>query len=132
MNDLDRVFREGGINQVSELLVTPARCGIYLTRARIRRLAAEMGLRAGVQSRARMVETLFREAGSEGRTGELLDRLDAEAATWLDRYRAWAKACPPAKSAWKPWTDLAKKLRREIRQAKKSARKIQAEFPEGS
>ena len=126
MSDIERVFREGSLHQVVDLLVVPARSGVYLTRGRIRRLAGEMDLRPGVQSRSRMLENLFREAGLEGRAVELLDRLDGEAAAMIDRCRAWSRACPPAKAAWKEWIARAKQLRRHLREARRAAGRLQS------
>ncbi len=132
MGDMERTFREGNLNEMAELLACPAKSGLYLTRARIRRLAGEMGLRAGVQGRARMIESLFREAGSEGRTEELLGRLEAEAEMWLGRFRAWSKECPPAQGAWRGWEERARELRRRLRRAKKWARRIDPPPSEGA
>jgi len=111
---------------MADLLVNPARSGIYLTRGRIRRMAREMGLRPGVQGRARMLENLFREAGLEGRAPELLGRLDAEAAAMIEDCRAWTRACPPAKAAWKDWIARARELRRHLREARRAAEKMQS------
>jgi len=126
-----RTFREGNLHEVVELLVNPARSGLYLTRSGIRRIAGEMGLRTGVQTRARMLENLFREAGSEGRAEELIARLEGEAAAWVARFRAWSRACPPAKAAWRDWTQRARELRRCLKGARKWARRMQAESPPG-
>ena len=89
---------------MAELLVNPARSGVYLTRSRIRRIGADMGLRTGIQTRARMLESLFREAGSEGQVDELLSQLDDEVSRWIGRFGDWSRACPPAKNAWKEWS----------------------------
>jgi len=129
VSDIPRVFREGSLHQVAELLVNPARSGLYLTRGRIRRLAREMGLRPGVQGRARMLESLFREAGLEGRAAELLDRLDGEAAAMIGRCRAWSRACPPAKGAWKGWISRARELRRHLREAKRAVHRFSSSSP---
>lgn len=131
MSDIPRVFREGSLHQMAELLVNPARSGLYLTRGRIRRIAREMGLRPGVQSRARMLENLFREAGLEGRAVEFLERLDAEAAAMIERCRGWSRACPPAKGAWREWIARARELRRHLREAKRAARRLQSSSPPG-
>jgi len=125
--DISRTFREGNLHDVVEFLCIPGHSGLYLTRTRIRRLAGEMGLRAGVQTRARMLENLFREAGSEGRIEELLGRLDGEAARLLEDAAVWGRACPPGRGAWKDWTVRAKDLRRHLARAKKWARQMQAE-----
>lgn len=127
MPEVERVFRQGKLNEVAELLANPARAGIYLTRARIRAIAGELGLRAGVQSRARMIENLFREAGSEGRAEALIGRIEAEAAAWLGRYGEWGRACAPGKSAWREWKIKARRLRRQLRKAKKWARQMGAD-----
>ena len=126
-SDITRTFERGNLHELAEFLVTPARSGIFLTRSRIRSLAQEMGLRAGVQNRARMLENLFREAGSDGRVQELLDRIDEVAEENLARYRAWAKACPPSKAAWREWSRKTRELRRHLAQAKKWARAMQEE-----
>lgn len=129
MTDIERTFRQGNLNEVASLLSNPALSGVYLSRARLRRLAEEMGLRAGVQGRARMIENLFREAGSEGRAEELIERLEAEAGRWLERYRLWAKSCPPARAAWKSWAERARSLRRHLRRARRWARRMSGESP---
>lgn len=122
MSEIDKTFREGGLGQLAQLIANPARSGIYLSRAGIRRIAAELGLSTGVQSRSRMLESLFRDAGADGLVEELLDRLIAEADGWLGRYREWARACPPAKSAWKGWGARTREFRSSLRRAKKWAR----------
>ena len=127
MADIDKTFHEGNLVQMAELLVNPARSGVYLTRSRIRRIGADMGLRTGIQTRARMLESLFREAGSEGQVDELLSQLDDEVSRWIGRFGDWSRACPPAKNAWKEWSSRAKTLRRHLRRAQKWARKIEKE-----
>lgn len=127
MADIEKTFREGNLVQVAELLANPARSGIYLTRTRLRRIGAEMGLRTGIQTRPRMLESLLREAGSEGRVDELLLRLDDEVGRWIDRFGEWSKACPPAKGAWKDWRTRARHLRRQLRQARKWAKAMDSE-----
>ncbi len=122
VSEIDKTFREGGLGQLARLIANPARSGIYLSRSGIRRIGAEMGLSTGVQSRSRMLESLFRDAGADGCVEELLDRLIAEAERWLGRYREWARACPPAKSAWKDWGGRTREFRRSLRRAKKWAR----------
>jgi len=129
MAEIDSVFREGGLKQMAELLTNPARCGIHLSRARIRQIGFDMDLRSGVQSRSRMLENLFREAGTEGRVEELLERIEVETGAWQARYKEWARFCPPAKSAWKDWGGRASQLRRSLRRARKWARKIGDEAP---
>ena len=131
MVEIDKVFYEGNLKQVSELLTNPARSGIYLTRTRIRRIGLEMGLRTGVQSRSRMVENLFREAGTDGRVEELLERLDQEAQAWIRRFRQWSNDCPPSKSNWKKWSSQTRELRRSLRRAKKWASKVAREISAG-
>ncbi len=124
---MTRTFERGNLHDLAALLVTPARSGVLLTRVRIRGLAGEMGLRAGVQSRARMLENLFREAGAEGRIGELLGRIDEIAKRSLADYRAWARACPPSRGAWRDWARKARRLRRHLAQAQKWSRAIMRE-----
>lgn len=131
MAEIDKIFHEGGLKQLAELLTNPARSGIYLTRTRIRRIGLEMGLRTGVQTRSRMLESLFREAGTEGQVEELLERIDGEAQAWIRRFREWSRDCPPAKSAWKGWSVRTGELRRSLRRAKKWARKAALENPGG-
>ena len=126
-SDITRTFERGNLHELAEFLVTPARSGIFLTRSRIRALAGEMGLRAGVQNRARMLENLFREAGSDGRVQELLARIDGVAEENLARYRAWSKACPPSRAAWRDWSKKTRELRRHLKQARKWARAMQEE-----
>ena len=69
-----------------------------------------------------MLENLFREAGSDGRVQELLARIDGVAEENLARYRAWSKACPPSRAAWRDWSKKTRELRRHLKQAQKWAR----------
>ena len=126
-SDITRTFERGNLHELAAFVVTPARSGIFLTRSRIRALAQEMGLRAGVQSRARMLENLFREAGADGRVPELLERIDAVAAENLARCRAWSKACPPSKAAWRTWSKKTQALRRHLAKAQKWAHTMKEE-----
>lgn len=128
-SDISRTFESGNLHELAEFLVTPARAGIFLTRSRIRALALEMGLRAGVQNRARMLENLFREAGSDDRVQELLGRIDDIAGENLSQYRAWAKACPPSKAAWREWSKKTRELRRHLTQAQKWASAMKEDAP---
>ncbi|MFQ5895441.1 MAG: hypothetical protein ACE5JJ_06455 [Nitrospinota bacterium] len=120
---MERTLREGGIKEVAELLSVPARCGIVLTRARIRAIASHLGVPAGMQSKSRMVESLFRAAGGMGKAEELLELMAREAGLWSARYRLWQRACPPASAIWEEWTAEGRELARHLRRARKLARK---------
>ena len=128
-SDMTQIFERGNLHELAAFLTTPARSGVFLTRSRIRGLAREMGLRAGVQNRARMLENLFREAGSDGRAPELLRRIDEVAGRSLAQYRAWAQACPPARGAWRDWARKARALRRHLAEARKRADAMREDAP---
>jgi hypothetical protein len=130
--EIGETFKDGNLKEVAEMLTNPARSGVFLSRARIRRLGFEMGLRSGVQNRSRMLENLFREAGAEGRIEELIERLEAEADLWLGRFKGWSKECAPAKAAWRDWSGRARELRRSLGKARKWARDMKEEAPGAS
>ena len=129
MTDIGDTFKDGNLKEVSEMLTNPARCGIFLSRARIRRLGFEMGLRSGVQNRSRMLENMFREAGAEGQIEEWIKRIEDEAELWLGRFKVWSKECPPAKGAWSEWSSRARELKRSLGKARKWARDMEEEAP---
>ena len=89
MSDISETFTKGNLHDLVELLIAPTRCGFFLTRNRIREIGSEMGLRTGIQTRKRMLENLFREAGSENKIFELLEVLDSDAKFWSEQYSSF-------------------------------------------
>lgn len=132
MAEIGDTLMDGNLKEVSEMLTNPARCGIFLSRARIRRLGFEMGLRSGVQNRSRMLENMFREAGAEGQIEEFIERIEDEAELWLGRYKGWSKECPLAKGAWSEWSSRARELKRSLAKARKWAHNMKDEAPGAS
>ena len=110
MSDISETFTKGNLHDLVELLIVPSRCGFFLTRNRIREIGVEMSLRTGIQTRKRMLENLFREAGSENKIYELLGFLDSDAKFWLERYsfftKSFIKFLPIKPDAPKTATDL--------------------------
>ena len=119
MSDISETFTKGNLHDLVELLIVPSRCGFYLTRNRIREIGVELSLRTGIQTRKRMLENLFREAGSENKIHELLEVLDSDAKFWGEKYSFFSKTCPPSKEGWKNWVRNLRELRKYLSKSKK-------------
>ncbi|MEW5988753.1 MAG: hypothetical protein AB1791_19160, partial [Chloroflexota bacterium] len=81
--------------------LTPAQCGLFLSRARLGQIARSLNLGLPFGSRWQVAEGLWRAAGANGRVAELLDWLSTEMAAWAATYHAWADAYP----AWMPYAN---------------------------
>ena len=119
MSDISETFTKGNLHDLVELLIVPSRCGFFLTRNRIREIGVEMSLRTGIQTRKRMLENLFREAGSENKIYELLEFLDSDAKFWLERYSFFTKSCRISKASWENWIKDLRELRKYLSKSKK-------------
>jgi hypothetical protein len=78
--------------------LAPARCGAFLSRNRLGRLAQELGLAVPFGSRFDVAEALFQAAGASDRLPDLLDAIDGLLSANSEDYAAWAAAYP----AWQP------------------------------
>ena len=86
------------LRDVLHFFLSPARCGIFLSRGRLGRLGHDLGLALPFGAREIVAETLFNAAGQSGQLQPLLAALRAEIAGWSDAYRRWQTAFP----AWSP------------------------------
>ncbi|MBI3733520.1 MAG: hypothetical protein HY259_08705 [Chloroflexi bacterium] len=91
------------LRDVVRFLLVPARCGVFLSRARLGQMAKTIGTRLPFGSRFEVAEWLFTSAGESGRVGLLLSELQSEVDEWLATYSAWAEAYPVWQSAAAPW-----------------------------
>ena len=82
---------EVGLSDVVRFLLSPARSGFFLSRARLGQLARAAGLRLPFGSRFDVARMLFQTAGEGGKVGTVLDLLEAELAVWKEAYRAWSE-----------------------------------------
>ncbi|MFL2931373.1 MAG: hypothetical protein ACJZ47_01025 [bacterium] len=119
MSDISETFTKGNLHDLVELLIAPTRCGFFLTRNRIREIGSEMGLRTGIQTRKRMLENLFREAGSENKIFELLEVLDSDAKFWSEQYSSFSKKCRISRGSWENWTKNLRELRSYLSKSQK-------------
>ncbi|HLH22619.1 MAG TPA: hypothetical protein VK066_08855 [Chloroflexota bacterium] len=102
------------LRHVIRRLLTPARAGLYLSRADLSRLGAALGFPLPALDRRIMLEHLFVAAGPAGLLPRLLDLLAAEADTWIGVYRGWEAAYPHAAPLWIAWRVRAETLRAEL------------------
>ncbi len=119
MSDISETFTKGNLHDLVELLIAPTRCGFFLTRNRIREIGSEMGLRTGIQTRKRMLENLFREAGSENKIFELLEVLDSDAKFWSEQYSSFSKKCRISRGSWENWIKNLRELRSYLSKSQK-------------
>jgi len=74
--------------------LTPARCGMFLSRSRWGHTANALGMRLPFGSRFDVAEIVFRIAGDSQRVTELLQALSEELEQWAAAYRAWSTGYP--------------------------------------
>ena len=89
------------LRDIVRFFLIPARCGVYLSRARLGQLAKTIGLRLPFGSRFGVAEALFTAAGEAEHIELLLRGLTAEVEAWASEYRAWTTQFP----AWRPGAD---------------------------
>lgn len=89
------------LHDILRFFLTPARCGMFLSRAMLGQVANALSLRLPFGSRSDVAEMLFSAAGESGQTGRLLRLLSVETERWAAAYRAWSArpSCP----AWQPF-----------------------------
>ncbi len=113
---------EWRLRHVVRFWLTPARCGLFLSRARLGRMARGLGLHLPFGARRDVAAWLFSGAGEGGRLFDLLAQLRAETAAWADAYEAWGArwtAWRVPAQAWQGRIDAARRLLDEMeRQAR--------------
>jgi len=91
------------LRDIVRFFLTPAQCGVFLSRARLGQMAKEMGGRLPFGSRFEVAERLFAYAGGGVELfGRLLNGLEAEVEAWATAYRSWAERYP----AWRPGAEV--------------------------
>lgn len=94
---------EDGLETVVVRLISPARSGIFLSKADIARLARLVKLPISFGDRALMLKSLFRAAGEYSQVRDLLHALQAETHTWIEFYARSAREniiLAPIAPAW--------------------------------
>jgi TorA maturation chaperone TorD len=94
----DSATDEISLRDVVQFFLAPARCGVFLSRARLGQMAKNFGLHLPFGSRFEVAETLFLSTGQAGQIVPLLGALDAEIRAWRSEYLRWQEAQPN----WKP------------------------------
>jgi TorA maturation chaperone TorD len=88
---------DDSLREMARWLCTPAWSGWFLSKSRLRQLAAAFGVALGIVEREQMLEQVFEASALDGRTGELLDALLAEHQHWTAALQEWQQAL----GAWK-------------------------------
>lgn len=89
------------INDVVRFFLTPARSGLFLSRARLGFLALDLGLRLPFASRFDVMHALWSTAGDADLVLPLLNRLDRERLDWQSAVESWTRQFP----YWRPWAN---------------------------
>jgi nitrate reductase assembly molybdenum cofactor insertion protein NarJ len=91
------------LRHIVRFFLTPALCGVFLSRSRLGQMAKELGGRLPFGSRFEVAEMLFTYAGGGvEQLGQLLNALETEVAAWATAYRSWAEKHP----AWRPIAEM--------------------------
>jgi len=105
---------EVGLREIVRFLLVPARCGLFLSRARLGKIAKALGARLPFGSRFEVAKNLFATAGESGLAGELLERLGAEVVIWEARYREWVGQYPAWAAFAGQWLERVETTRRML------------------
>ncbi len=93
---------EISLHDLVRFFLTPARCGVFLSRSRLGQMALNLGMRLPFSSRFDVAEMLFTSAGEGGQIEQLLTVLEAEVETWAAEYRLLAEQYP----VWQPHAEV--------------------------
>ncbi|MBM4425192.1 MAG: molecular chaperone TorD family protein [Chloroflexi bacterium] len=119
---------ELSLRDLIRFFLTPAYCGLFLSRARLGQMALALGLRLPFGSRWEVAEWLFESAGEAGKVNELIGELENEVQAWAAEYRRWAENYP----AWRPmaetWLARTSAAQRQLTTMRLT---VQADLPEG-
>ncbi len=110
--------QEQDLHQVSEFLITPARCGVFLSKDDLGRIAADLKLPSGFGERGLMIASLLKSAGMQDCIPQTLGALQGVVAEWVTIYAAWACAYPRSSGLWLAWqkrAEMATELLGEMR-----------------
>ncbi|HTD51835.1 MAG TPA: molecular chaperone TorD family protein [Thermoanaerobaculia bacterium] len=86
------------LSDVLRFLLTPARCGFFLSRGRIGQLARSAGLRIPFGSRFEVARSVFEQSGEEAIVSGLIDLLTRERDEWEQSLEELSKRHP----TWAP------------------------------
>jgi TorA maturation chaperone TorD len=105
---------EVSLGAIVRYFLTPARCGLFLSRARLGALARELGIGLPFGSRFDVARQLFAACGGAGALPSLLGQLRAAIAPWSREYQACARRYPVWQTDAAEWqvrlTDAARLL----------------------
>lgn len=119
------------LRDIVRFLLTPARSGMFLSRARLGQLAKELGMRLPFGSRFEVAEWLFAcaaRAGEGQQLSTLLQKLPVEANEWAAAYRGWALRYPawqPAAARWLERIAQTRDMLREMEQLAQSGIEVE-------
>ena len=83
-----------GLREVAAYLLTPAHCGLYLSRDDIARLGHQLHLPCGFGDRRQMLTNLLRSAAEYDSLPALVTELQQMVLIWQDHYQHWRRTGP--------------------------------------
>ncbi len=103
LNDAGSSEDEIRLSDILRFFLSPARCGAFLSRARLGHIALQLsdGIRLPFGTRYEVARSLFTAAGEAAVVEQLLNLLAKEIAEWDREYRSWKSEYPAwENSAW--------------------------------
>lgn len=97
----------GPMEQLANLLMTPEKSGVYLTRQELLGLARVSQASLRFNERKRMMLDIFRSTQDGAELVALLERLVDFCTVSLEQYRALVETYPMAAAQLQPWMDRA-------------------------
>ncbi len=91
------------LRAIVRFCLAPARCGLFLSRARLGHMAKQLGMRLPFGSRFEVAENLFTAASEPDGLKKLLDILQGQVSVWANDYQTLAQKYPhwqPAAHLW--------------------------------
>jgi TorA maturation chaperone TorD len=93
------------LKDILRFFLTPARCGLFLSRSRLGQMAKQLGMRLPFGSRWEVAEALFIAAGEGGQIQRLLMLIETETQDWLTMYKQWREHYPTGRPLVMPWVE---------------------------
>ena len=94
---------ELSLHALIHFFLTPAQCGVFLSRARLGQMALALGWRLPFGSRWEVAEWLFESAGETEKVEALIRELKDEIGAWAAEYGRWAETYPTWRAVAEAW-----------------------------
>jgi len=105
---------EWDLNEVIDFLLAPARCGVFISKQELQRIAAAVQIPLSFGERGLMLMSLLRGGGLNDQLGAVLEGLEHLLSEWVEKYEWWMRAYPHSSALWQAWFDRTTATQRKL------------------